>query len=345
MTKEPIALPMTEESQVGEARRLAVALSTELGFDQTQQGKLAIVVTEAAKNLVKHAEHGELLLQPFSTAEGEGIEIIALDSAPGIQDVYQCLQDGFSTAGTPGTGLGAIQRLSDGFDIYSLPQVGTALMARSWREHPVVDQTAMLDVGAVNLPKRKGDISGDAWAVEQGRDRALVLVADGLGSGTLAAEASREAVRIFRANANLAPQAILEKIHAGLRSTRGAVAAIAEIRPSGVKYAGIGNISGVILTGNTSRSMVSYNGTLGLTVRKIAEMSYPWSQQSMLVMHSDGLGTQWMLDRYPGLMARHPALIAAILYRDFQRSVLRNFAGSADDVVIVVAKMKREARR
>jgi anti-sigma regulatory factor (Ser/Thr protein kinase) len=339
MTQEPISLPIKEESQVGEARRLAVTLSIELGFDEIAQGKIALIATEASKNLLKHASNGELILQSLSTWEGIGIEMIALDSSPGMEDVGQCLQDGFSTTGTAGTGLGAIQRLSDLFDIYSLPQIGTALVSRSWLNHEPT-RPQLLEVGTVNLPKRRGDISGDAWAVVQQGDRALVLVADGLGSGLLAAEASRAAVKIFQAHADLQPQAVLSKIHAGLRSTRGAVGAIAEVRSNEVRYVGIGNISATILTGNTSRSMVSHNGTLGLTVRKFAEFSYPWSEQSTLVMHSDGLGSQWTLDRYPGLMSRHPALIAAILYRDFQRSSQN--AGAPDDLAILVAKMRSE---
>lgn len=341
--RETIALPITEDSQVGEARRLAVALSIELGFDPIEQGKLAIVVTEAAKNLLKHAQHGELLIQSIDLPNESGIEIIAIDSAPGIQNIEQSLRDGFSTTGTPGTGLGAIQRLSTRFDLYSLPQVGTALIARlnSKRDPPTVKA---FDIGAVNLPKHEGNPSGDAWSVNQQRDRCLILVVDGLGSGTLAAEASQAAIRVFQMNAELSPQQILERIHPALRSTRGAVAAIAEILPNEhqVRYAGIGNIAATILTGNTSQNLISHNGTLGLTVRKVAEFSYSWSNDSILVMHSDGLGTHWTLDRYPGLLNRHPALIAAILYRDFRRPTSRNNVGLPDDVTILVAKPRSE---
>lgn len=348
MTRKSIALPITEESQVGEARRLAVTLSIKLGFDQTDSGRVALIVTEATKNLLKHARDGELILQALKTAEGVGIEIIALDSFPGVQNITQCLQDGFSTTGTSGTGLGAMQRLSTLFEIYSLPQVGTALVSRLWaqREATTPSTKPLLDVGTVNLPKHRGELSGDAWAIEQQPDRALVLVVDGLGSGTLAAEAAQATIKIFQANTDLHPAEILEKIHAGIRSTRGAVAAIAEILPSAqlLRYAGIGNISGSIITGSSSRSMVSYNGTLGLTVRKVTEFSYPWSAESLLVMHSDGLGTQWMLDRYPGLINRHPALIAAILYRDFRRSSSRNTADASDDVAVLVAKLSNKAR-
>jgi hypothetical protein len=76
--------------------------------------------------------------------------------------------------------------------------------------------------------------------------------------------------------------------------------------------------------------MVSYNGTVGHEVRKIQEFTYQWPQQGLLVMHSDGLKTQWRLDRYPGLMHKHPSLIAGVLYRDFNRG--------RDDVTVLVAR-------
>ncbi|MBW4541267.1 MAG: SpoIIE family protein phosphatase [Myxacorys chilensis ATA2-1-KO14] len=351
-----IVLPITEDSQIGEARRFVATLARALEFNDHDRGKVAIVVTEVANNLLKHAQKGQVILQSLATPEAVGIEIIALDSGPGMKDVNQCLQDGFSTGGTTGTGLGAIQRLSTFFEIYSQPQVGTVLVSRFWVQRlphsnsPILTtlrstpRSHPLELGAINLPKVSGDASGDAWAVENHLDRCLVLVADGLGSGALAAEASQEAVRVFQANVAQHPQAILEQIHAALRKTRGAVVAIAEILPTQqmLRYAGIGNISGVILTDRTSRSLVSFNGIVGGSVRKFAEFSYDWSirsvgmfqSDSLLVMHSDGLASHWSLDRYPGLVNRHPALIAAVLYRDFVRS--------RDDVTVVVAKLRQE---
>jgi hypothetical protein len=258
-----------------------------------------------------------------------------------MSNIAQCLGDGFSTAGSPGTGLGAIQRLSDRFDIHSTPAVGTALVARLYSGNGVGElsskhyQSQPLEVGAINLAKAGEAISGDLWAVEESSDRTLILLSDGLGSGPLAAAASQEAVRILRANAQLSPKAILEKAHLALRSTRGAAVAIAQIDPSEqtVRYAGVGNISGVIVTDADRRSLVSYNGTVGHQVRKIEEFIYPWSPRSLLIMHSDGLGTQWSLERYPGLMTRHPTTIASVLYRDFKRP--------RDDVTVLVARGER----
>jgi len=337
---DAVAVPVTEESQVGEARRIAVALAAELGFNETDRGKVAIVTTEAARNAVKHAREGELLLQTFKTAVGFSIEIVALDRGPGMANVGQCLRDGFSTTGTPGTGLGAIKRLSSFFDIHSVRELGTALLARlepTQNSRQSSQTSNYLEFGVVHLPKAGEQICGDSWATENYLDKNLILVADGLGYGGLAQEASGEAVRIFRENAKLGPKAILEKAHPALKNTRGAAAAIAQLdrTQKTICFAGIGNISGVVFTDNQTRSMVSYNGTVGHRMQKVAEFVYPWSPESLLIMHSDGLATQWDLNRYPGLATRHPALIAAVLYRDFKRT--------RDDMTVIVAKVREAA--
>jgi len=337
---DAVAVPVTEESQVGEARRIAVALAAELGFNETDRGKVAIVTTEAARNAVKHAREGELLLQTFKTAVGFSIEIVALDRGPGMANVGQCLRDGFSTAGTPGTGLGAIKRLSSFFDIHSVRELGTALLARlepTQNSRQSSQTSNYLEFGVVHLPKAGEQICGDSWATENYLDKNLILVADGLGYGGLAQEASGEAVRIFRENAKLGPKAILEKAHPALKNTRGVAGAIAQIdrTQKTICFAGIGNISGVVFTDNQTRSMVSYNGTVGHRMQKVAEFVYPWSPESLLIMHSDGLATQWDLNRYPGLATRHPALIAAVLYRDFKRT--------RDDMTVIVAKVREAA--
>lgn len=337
---DAVAVPVTEESQVGEARRIAVALAAELGFNETDRGKVAIVTTEAARNALKHAREGELLLQTFKTAVGFSIEIVALDRGPGMANVGQCLRDGFSTAGTPGTGLGAIKRLSSFFDIHSVRELGTALLARlepTQNSRQSSQTSNYLEFGVVHLPKAGEQICGDSWATENYLDKNLILVADGLGYGGLAQEASGEAVRIFRENAKLGPKAILEKAHPALKNTRGVAGAIAQIdrTQKTICFAGIGNISGVVFTDNQTRSMVSYNGTVGHRMQKVAEFVYPWSPESLLIMHSDGLATQWDLNRYPGLATRHPALIAAVLYRDFKRT--------RDDMTVIVAKVREAA--
>ncbi len=331
--RNSVALPILETSQAGEARRTAVAFASRLGFNETERGKVGLVVTEVANNLVRHAQDGVLLLQALDKNGIAGVEILALDKGPGIDNISECLQDGFSTAGTSGNGLGAMMRLSAFFDIYSIPKVGTAILCHLWASPlPANPPQDNLTLGAVCLPKTGEEVSGDTWASAASDDRTLLLVADGLGHGPLAAQASLEAVRVFRENVHRSPKEIVEATHGALRSTRGAALAIAQIdgERQAIHYAGIGNISGTVVSGSKSYSLVSHNGTVGHEVRKIQEFIYPWSKDGLLVMHSDGLKTQWRLDRYAGLAVKHPSLIAGVLYRDFNRG--------RDDVTVLVVR-------
>ncbi|KAB8330719.1 SpoIIE family protein phosphatase [Scytonema tolypothrichoides VB-61278] len=333
--KETLALPILEQSQAGDARRSALSLATRLGFNETERAKVGVVVTEVATNLVRHATEGVLLLQEIEKSKIAGLEILALDKGPGISNIDECMQDGYSTAGGPGNGLGAIKRLSDCFEIHSILDVGTAILSQFWASplpiNPPPENLELLELGVVCQPKVGEEVSGDTWACEMSQQRCLVMVADGLGHGPQAAQASREGVRVFHENVHRSPKEIMEAAHVALRSTRGAAVAIAEINfaHQSVRFAGIGNIAGTIFSDTGHQNLVSYNGTVGYEVRKIQEFTYQWHPDALLIMHSDGLGTQWQLERYPGIIHKHPSLIAGVLYRDFNRV--------RDDVTVLVA--------
>jgi anti-sigma regulatory factor (Ser/Thr protein kinase) len=330
--KESTAIVITEQSQTGEARRTSLALANRLGFEETERGKVGILVTEVASNLVLHAGGGVIVLRVIAQQGSIGIEVLGLDQGSGMVDVEECLQDGFSTAGTLGNGLGAIRRLSDFFEIYSLPNKGTALLAHLWAKSSIHLSEKTIELGVVALPKLGEEISGDAWAWQGDDRRSLFLVADGLGHGPAAASASSAAIRVFHDHHHQSPQRIVEAAHVALRSTRGAALAIAEINfeQQTVRFAGIGNIAASISSATEHHHLMSYNGTVGHEVRKIHEFTHPWYVNGLLIMHSDGISTQWKLDRYPGLSQKHPSLIAGVLYRDFYRE--------RDDVTVLVAK-------
>lgn len=333
---EVILLPISELSQVGDARRQAIALVKDLGFSQMKQGQVGIVVTEMASNLVYHAHDGTLLIQNIKQNQHLGIEIISLDKGPGIENISECLRDGYSTKETSGTGLGAISRLSNCFEIYS-DQVGTALLVQMWDSSSVLKNTKeRLVIGGICLPKKGEEVSGDSWATILQPHRTLFMIADGLGHGSLAAQASLEAVRIFKKQENESPKAIIEAAHPALRNTRGAALAVAEIdfEQQSLRFAGVGNISGAVFTVQGNYSMVSYNGTVGYEMRKLQEFTYQWPKDGVLIMHSDGLTSHWQLDNYRGLAAKHSSLIAGVLYRDFHRG--------RDDVTVLVAKERTE---
>lgn len=307
-----------------------------LSLGERAAGALAIVVTEIVTNVVKHAGTGKIILDPISSNGNRGIRILALDKGPGVKDLSVALRDGHSTAGTAGNGLGAIKRLSDVFDIHSTPGMGTAVMAEVWSQKVPTKERCSVEVGVVSLAVKGEEVRGDGWGARETPDSIAVMVVDGLGHGISAAEAAREAERIFGDARLPSPTPILQDSHLALRKTRGAAMAIASVNfESGMlSFAGVGNISASVVAPQGSRGMASHNGTVGHEVRKIQEFSFPWRTESVLVMHSDGLNTRWDLSQYPGIWSKHPALIAGLLYRDFSRE--------RDDVTVLVAKNCQE---
>jgi anti-sigma regulatory factor (Ser/Thr protein kinase) len=330
-----VSISIEETSKTAEARRTAREMALALGMGETGAEHVAIVTTEACTNLLKHAGGGNILLQ-VAGDDAEGVpflELLAVDQGPGMANLDACLRDGYSTASRPGQGLGAIQRMSKQSDIYTLPGKGTVVLARWWPRPNGWKPANGIHVGAVNVSKPGEDVCGDSWGAAWSDQELTIVVADGLGHGLEARLASVEAVRQLQENPELAPKPMLMRIHQALRSTRGAAVAVARINyaQGKVTFAGVGNVAGRIYSGPEGRqSLVSLNGTAGQQCDRVQEFSYPWPQNGLMVLYSDGLATATSLDSYPGLAARDPALIAGVLYRDFTRG--------RDDATVVVAK-------
>ncbi len=329
------AVAIEDASQVAQGRREAAEMAVGLGFDKGDAGRVALVATELATNLLKHGGGGELLVGTYDEGDGAGVECIALDHGPGIARLADAMRDGHSSAGSAGTGLGAIARQSQLMDVYSSPGRGAAVLARLRpRTAPSVAEPPAFRVGAVSLPVAGEEACGDAWCVRRERGAVTAMVVDGLGHGPLAAAASHAAVKVFDSAASPPSSELMARLHAALRSTRGAAASIARLAEGEpVTFIGVGNVAGVLATEDDQRRMVTYNGTLGHSLKSARVFSYPAVGEAMLVLASDGLGTIWSLDDYPGLRQRHPTLVAAVLYRDFSRG--------RDDVTVLV--VRREA--
>jgi anti-sigma regulatory factor (Ser/Thr protein kinase) len=330
---DTLAVPVPDAGAVAAARRAAARLAGDLGFSEAEVGRIALLVTEAATNLVKHAGGGELLV---GVGVGEGddapsVEILALDRGHGMVDVAACLRDGYSTAGSPGTGLGAIRRLATTFDVYSAPGLGTAVLAVVG-PRPPSRARATVAVGGLAVAKPGEDVCGDAWATVATPAGCRVLVVDGLGHGPDAAAAARIAVRLFRESRGATIEDGMQRMHDGLRATRGASLGIAELDAERrlVSFVGVGNVAAMVASAAGTRHLVSHNGTAGHQLRRIQVFTAPWPAGALVLLHSDGLASHWTLDRYPGLSARYPTLVAGVLYRDHRRG--------RDDTTVVVAR-------
>ena len=297
------------------------------GFNETQAGKAGLCVTEAATNIVKHAGTGKIVLRALERDGVAGLEIIALDKGPGIPNLQASLRDGVSTAGSPGTGLGAMTRLGEHFECYAPADKGTVLRLEIWTR-PVVP--AAPEFGVICLPKAGETVSGDSWTIVTSKGRHSILVADGLGHGPDAARASLTATRVLEARPDIEPAEIIQSCHRALAPTRGAAVAVARISTDKVGFAGIGNIACRSEAGEVRRQLVSHNGTLGHIMRRMQQFDFPLPTNALLLFHSDGLATHWDLADYPGLAGRHPGIIAAVLYRDHERG--------RDDVTVLVVR-------
>ena len=333
---------VTEASQVGDARRRGVLLAARLQFDEETSGRLALVITELGTNLARHARDGRLLVAVRAGPAGEGIEILSVDSGPGMADVEHCMRDGVSTSTTTtlGGGLGAVRRLSDEFAAFSAAPGGTVVMARIGRRRGVMPVRAAgrFSHGAISVPAAGETCCGDDWAIFQHDGRASVLVVDGLGHGPDAETAAQACVMAFAATPFDAPSETLARAHVALRSTRGASAAIAvlDVDARGVTFCGAGNIAGRLTSGVGDRSLLCQHGTLGLQVGRLQDVAVDWPDHALLVMHSDGLVGRWDLRKTPGLLLCDPALIAAWLIRDH--------IGGRDDATVIVVRANTGAR-
>jgi anti-sigma regulatory factor (Ser/Thr protein kinase) len=331
---------VNDSSHIGDIRRTLADRVRSMGFDDEAVGRVSIIVTEAATNLVKHATGGSIIFRPLEFNGQKGAEILAIDKGPGRSNIEHCLQDGYSTAGTPGNGLGAIRRLSNVFDIYSQFGKGTIVLSHVWPKSYEVKVPEVVVVGAISEPYPGEQVCGDQWSIHANQDRAVVTLADGLGHGAVAYLAASEAIRVTSGVHNKTGEQIVEAIHAGLRHTRGSAVSVAELEWSNNKcdFTGVGNVSGMIICHNhPKKNLVTMNGTAGHVARKIKAFSYPLPDGSTVLMHSDGIDTRWDIAASPGLERQHPSVIAAAIFRDHRRD--------KDDATIVVVRRAKARQR
>jgi anti-sigma regulatory factor (Ser/Thr protein kinase) len=321
-----------DASAPGRARRLAGALATELGFPETHVAGIEIAVTELGTNLHKHAREGVLFARSVRAVEEAAVEIVAIDSGPGMANVEDAMRDGRSTAGTLGVGLGAVRRLADACSMVSEPGAGTIVTARFHRRRGTPDELRGEHAAGITRPIDGEDVCGDSYAVCEEDGLLRLMMCDGSGHGPLAASASLAAVRAFRDDRTGGPGEILGRIHTAMRRTRGGAVAVADVDlvRRTVRFAGAGNIAASVVADGRKQGMVSIPGIAGYQVRTIKTFDYPLPEGAAVVLHSDGLTERWSPADRGSLFSRDPLLIAAALLRD---------AGvRKDDAGVLVAK-------
>ena len=227
-------------------------------------------MTEAATNLHKHARQGSMLLRITRTGARPGIELVTIDAGPGFRDTGTALRDGHSTSGTLGIGLGAINRLADFCDLYSMPGHGTTLVARFW---PAPGEAALRYAGLVR-PIAGETECGDVFGVTETEAGVTGVLCDGLGHGPLAAAAAAQGVAAVLEEPQGEPAALVERAHRGMTSTRGGAIGVVRVAGGVIRFAGLGNIAAMILAEGTRKGMLSVPGIAGHQARTIRQFEY-----------------------------------------------------------------------
>ncbi len=313
-----LRIAIDEQTQVGQARRETQQLARMQGFDETDAGRAALVATELGTNILKHGRGGHLYVMPVVGRDCAGLELVAVDRGPGFS-LAEGLRDGYSTQGTKGIGLGGVHRQTQWLDAYS-DERGAVVGARLY---PGGRSDVDLPYGGWRLPMHDESVCGDAWHIRHDGERWTAVIIDGLGHGAaahVAANAGIGAAADHRGDASAV--AMLAALHRAMTGTRGGAAAVAEYADGVVRFTGTGNISAALIDTERSRGLPSHPGIVGVGPfsRSQTDLLFPEASGKLLVLHSDGLQARWSLKDYPGLATRHPALVAAVLFRDFDRA-------------------------
>ncbi|MER6406587.1 ATP-binding SpoIIE family protein phosphatase [Streptomyces viridosporus] len=337
-------VPVQDSTRVRDVRVAAEEAAALAGLDERRTAAVSLVATELATNLLKHAQAGEVLIDvvdPPALREGRTervVQITALDHGPGIDDVAGALRDGFTTTRSLGAGLGTCRRLADDFDLHSVLGRGTVAVARVGAEAPYggdAPEAPGVRAGGVNVPFAGADFSGDAWAWVRSGDRLTLMLADGLGHGSEAARASTAAAEALRRRPGLPPAGALEEIHRALAGTRGAAVAVAQLDTwaGRLRFAGIGNVGARLREGDRWRSLLSRPGIVGAhRPHTLREDDVAWSEESLLILHTDGLPSRWAPSPDTGAPSADPAVTAAVTIRDAGSSA----RPARDDIAVTV---------
>jgi anti-sigma regulatory factor (Ser/Thr protein kinase) len=303
-------------------------------FNPTRVGNIDIIVSELTSNIIKHAERGELLYKFSDENNCKLLEIICIDGGSGIKDITHSMKDGISTTKTLGNGLGALERLSDLFQVYSIVKWGTICYCKIYAEPPVVcADSSIIKFKALNVSMPGQKVSGDGFAVEFNKDHTRIFVGDGLGHGKEAHDAVQLAISNFKLSNTNDPKEILRFIHEPVKKSRGLVGTVVVADHQLKKWAicGIGNISTRLYEGVETKNYLSYNGIIGLNIpATLKNHESEFGKHQCLIMSSDGINKRWDLSQFPAILRYDPLMLAAVIYKECARKI--------DDMSILIAR-------
>jgi anti-sigma regulatory factor (Ser/Thr protein kinase) len=315
-----LALNASDRSYFAILKKEIHAMAIAGGFSEKRVAEIDIIVAEIVSNLVKHAGGGQVLVKLIEENGKQGIELISIDNGPGMTDVTRMVADGVTTKNTLGHGLGAMKRLSDVFQIYSMKNWGTVILIRVFDKVPVKSFKA--DIRSVIIPKPGETACGDDFYSIVNKEHVKLFLGDGLGHGPEAARAMQVAGAAFMECPHTDPVEIIRYLNVAVKRTRGMVGTVAvfDVATKKWRICGVGNIITKVLSPGNSKNYMTYNGIIGLNVpNTLSAQEIPYEEGQYILMSSDGLKTRWDTAKYTSIMRYDLSILCASLIKDFAR--------------------------
>jgi anti-sigma regulatory factor (Ser/Thr protein kinase) len=318
-----------DEGSVSAARERVRTVGRAQGLAEPEVERMAIVVSELARNQLAYAHGGAVAVLPVTRRGVPGVEVIAADKGKGIADPTAALSGQGNVTGSMGAGLAGVVRQADEVDFDVRWGEGTCVRARKYATPPPYRS----EVGLLGRAYPGEPLSGDHGLWIWSEEALVVGVVDGLGHGSEAREAADRAMELMRERPSLAPEQMLEHCDVGLQGTRGAALGVVRLdRQNGaLSQACVGNIATLVCRPGQVDAMSCTPGVLGIS-RQRARATRGVSRLrpgEMLVMHTDGLSTRTTVEDAV-LLRRHPLEVA--------HALMRSFSKNHDDALVLVVR-------
>lgn len=322
--------PIPNEAEGILLRSRLQAAARRLGFNDMQRQDMVLVAAEMVSNQIKYAG-GRGMLQIWQQP-GPMLDILALDFGPGIVNLAEAQQDGYSSSKTLGKGLGSIKSLSYESGIYTVAEALNTTEHIAWhgcalwsRFCPTQTKKAMPDPRRARNPRAQiqtglftrafsdDRYNGDRIYMEHAGNRLRCLHLDGLGHGVLAQEATDGLAELLFLDQDIAQ--VIKLIDRQLKTTRGAVAMLSDLNLDTMQgqILGVGDMSAYAHIDDQLQTMTFAPGILGKEHKTPRTLPIALKKPSTVITVSDGMRRGWNIHSFPGLMYQHPQLVAYVL--------------------------------